>query len=221
VAEKVGYKLSTIYDWMNPNSPRHKAHFPRPSKNGRSNRWFESDIDDFCILEFGGGNNPPSVENGRLANDRGEASPISVIPKRDVNETQDKSAFPSGESRRIPVDIPEKRVPVKQDVEVLRSPAADPSEEQIVCVALDQPQILTAHPLAAPGLIAATENEKLATLEDDVVVSPVDVAANPSLPTILLSTAKATVTVAQTDASGDKRTFVVVARKKHTFMKRD
>lgn len=68
VAEKVGYKESTIYDWMNPTSPRHKSHFPLPRKNGRSNRWFESEIDDFCVLEFGDIRNRPANNRSQISN---------------------------------------------------------------------------------------------------------------------------------------------------------
>ena len=39
VAEKVGYKESTIYDWMKSTSPRHKPHFPLP-RNQRTQARF-------------------------------------------------------------------------------------------------------------------------------------------------------------------------------------
>lgn len=78
VTEKVGYKESTIYDWMNPTSPRHKPHFPLPRKNGRSNRWFESEIDDFCINEFGESSNHPTTQRGRVG-ERENAALISPV----------------------------------------------------------------------------------------------------------------------------------------------
>ncbi len=49
VVERLGISRSTIYDWMNPRSPRHDPTFPLPIKlSGSSNRgavgWLESDI---------------------------------------------------------------------------------------------------------------------------------------------------------------------------------
>ena len=49
--EQIGVGVSTIYDWMNPLSPRYDSTFPKPIKLGKSAvgwlagdvlRWFES-----------------------------------------------------------------------------------------------------------------------------------------------------------------------------------
>jgi prophage regulatory protein len=90
VAEKVGYKESTLYDWMNPRSSRHKPHFPLPRKNGRSNRWFESEIDDFCILEFGESNNHPASRRQPLS----EGNAATRVPLAHVGEIRDDSDAP-------------------------------------------------------------------------------------------------------------------------------
>ncbi|EKQ6357292.1 AlpA family phage regulatory protein [Pseudomonas aeruginosa] len=49
VVERLGISRSTIYDWMNPKSPRYDSTFPLPIKlSGSSSRgavgWLESDI---------------------------------------------------------------------------------------------------------------------------------------------------------------------------------
>ena len=50
VLERVGVSRSTVYDWMNPNSPRHDPSFPHPIKlssgSGRCGAvgWIESDL---------------------------------------------------------------------------------------------------------------------------------------------------------------------------------
>lgn len=90
VAEKVGYKESTLYDWMNPTSSRHKPHFPLPRKNGRSNRWFESEIDDFCILEFGESSNHPASRRQPLGQGNA-ATRVALVP---VGEMRDDSDAP-------------------------------------------------------------------------------------------------------------------------------
>lgn len=48
VVEYVGAKKSTLYDWMNPESPRHDSTFPKPIKIGASAvAWLSSEIDDW------------------------------------------------------------------------------------------------------------------------------------------------------------------------------
>ncbi|PZW40205.1 AlpA family transcriptional regulator [Pseudomonas sp. URMO17WK12:I2] len=48
VVERLGISRSTIYDWMNPKSPRHDPTFPLPIKLSVSSRgavgWLESEI---------------------------------------------------------------------------------------------------------------------------------------------------------------------------------
>ncbi|MFM4902726.1 helix-turn-helix transcriptional regulator [Aeromonas hydrophila] len=41
---------STIYDWLNPKSPRYDETFPKPFKIGQSSiGWFEHDVDSWLI----------------------------------------------------------------------------------------------------------------------------------------------------------------------------
>lgn len=51
VASKTGVAKSTIYDWMNPNSPRYDATFPKQRRLGlQSVGWLESEIDEWIML---------------------------------------------------------------------------------------------------------------------------------------------------------------------------
>ena len=48
---KIGMARSTIYDWLDPKSPRHDNTFPKPFKIGKSSiGWFEHDVDSWLIL---------------------------------------------------------------------------------------------------------------------------------------------------------------------------
>jgi prophage regulatory protein len=50
VQERIGLSRSTIYDRMNPNSPRFDSTFPRPVKLGASAiGWFESGITEWLM----------------------------------------------------------------------------------------------------------------------------------------------------------------------------
>lgn len=50
VQERIGLSRSTIYDRMNPNSPRFDSTFPRPVKLGASAiGWFESAIKEWLM----------------------------------------------------------------------------------------------------------------------------------------------------------------------------
>ncbi|WP_238337533.1 AlpA family phage regulatory protein [Arsenophonus endosymbiont of Aphis craccivora] len=43
---KTGIARSTIYDWLNPKSPRYDSSFPKPRKLGKQSvGWLESEID--------------------------------------------------------------------------------------------------------------------------------------------------------------------------------
>ncbi|UJD90638.1 AlpA family phage regulatory protein [Rahnella aquatilis] len=43
---KTGIARSTIYDWLNPKSPRYDYSFPKPRKLGKQSvGWLESEID--------------------------------------------------------------------------------------------------------------------------------------------------------------------------------
>lgn len=48
VVKKIGIKRSTIYDWLNPRSPRYDETFPKQRRLGRQSvGWLESDLDDW------------------------------------------------------------------------------------------------------------------------------------------------------------------------------
>ncbi|EPH0544567.1 helix-turn-helix transcriptional regulator [Serratia marcescens] len=50
VALKTGLSRSTIYDWINPKSPRHDPTFPRPRSLGsQSVGWLEVELDDWIL----------------------------------------------------------------------------------------------------------------------------------------------------------------------------
>jgi prophage regulatory protein len=52
VINRVGLSRSTIYDYLNPKSPRHVIHFPRPFKIGNSAiGWFEHEIEAWQMLQ--------------------------------------------------------------------------------------------------------------------------------------------------------------------------
>jgi prophage regulatory protein len=51
VQNMIGIARSTIYDWMDVNSPRYDPSFPKPLKLGKSSiGWFESKLIEW--LEF-------------------------------------------------------------------------------------------------------------------------------------------------------------------------
>ena len=51
LTNKIGLARSTIYDWLNPKSPRYDETFPKPFKIGKSSiGWFEHDVDSWLIL---------------------------------------------------------------------------------------------------------------------------------------------------------------------------
>ncbi|BCT20247.1 AlpA family phage regulatory protein [Enterobacter ludwigii] len=46
LVKKIGISRSTIYDWLNPKSPRYDATFPKQRRLGmQSVGWMESEID--------------------------------------------------------------------------------------------------------------------------------------------------------------------------------
>ncbi|EPL6453477.1 helix-turn-helix transcriptional regulator [Providencia rettgeri] len=48
VMKRTGVARSTIYDWMNPKSPRYDATFPRQKRLGpQSVGWIESEINEW------------------------------------------------------------------------------------------------------------------------------------------------------------------------------
>lgn len=49
----VAIKRSTLYDWLNRNSPRYDPTFPRPIKIGAAAvAWLESEIDDWIAAKI-------------------------------------------------------------------------------------------------------------------------------------------------------------------------
>ncbi|MBZ7216169.1 AlpA family phage regulatory protein [Klebsiella grimontii] len=50
VVNKLGIARSTIYDWINPKSPRYNATFPKQRRLGmQSVGWLESELDAWLL----------------------------------------------------------------------------------------------------------------------------------------------------------------------------
>ncbi|HHD2844824.1 helix-turn-helix transcriptional regulator [Klebsiella quasipneumoniae subsp. similipneumoniae] len=50
VVNKLGVARSTIYDWINPKSPRYDATFPKQRRLGmQSVGWLESELDEWLL----------------------------------------------------------------------------------------------------------------------------------------------------------------------------
>lgn len=50
VVRKLGIARATIYDWLNPKSPRYDATFPKQRRLGmQSVGWLESEIDEWVL----------------------------------------------------------------------------------------------------------------------------------------------------------------------------
>lgn len=50
VVDKLGIARSTIYDWLNPKSPRYDATFPKQRRLGmQSVGWLESELDEWLL----------------------------------------------------------------------------------------------------------------------------------------------------------------------------
>lgn len=48
--QKIGVSRSTIYDWLNPKSPRYDANFPKQLRLGKQTvGWLESEIDEWLL----------------------------------------------------------------------------------------------------------------------------------------------------------------------------
>ena len=53
VATKLAISKSTIYDWINPKSPRYDPSFPKPIKlGGNSIGWFSTMIDEWLTNKY-------------------------------------------------------------------------------------------------------------------------------------------------------------------------
>ncbi|MEB1111650.1 AlpA family phage regulatory protein [Citrobacter portucalensis] len=50
ICQKIGIGRSTIYDWINPKSPRYDASFPKRLRLGKQSvGWLESEIDNWIL----------------------------------------------------------------------------------------------------------------------------------------------------------------------------
>ncbi|MCW9689103.1 helix-turn-helix transcriptional regulator [Proteus terrae] len=50
VIERIGIGRSTIYDWINPTSPRYDPTFPKQKKLGKQSvGWIESEINNWLL----------------------------------------------------------------------------------------------------------------------------------------------------------------------------
>lgn len=50
VVQKLGIARSTIYDWLNPESPRHDATFPKQRQLGQQSvGWIEAELDEWLL----------------------------------------------------------------------------------------------------------------------------------------------------------------------------
>lgn len=50
VTAKLGIARSTIYDWLNPESPRHDATFPKQRQLGQQSvGWMEAELDEWVL----------------------------------------------------------------------------------------------------------------------------------------------------------------------------
>jgi len=62
VVNKLGIARSTIYDWINPKSPRYDATFPKQRRLGQQSvGWLESELDAW-LLERGPASASASIE---------------------------------------------------------------------------------------------------------------------------------------------------------------
>lgn len=53
LSEKLGIGCSTIYDWLNPGSPRYDPTFPKSVKLGLSSKgWLSNMVDDWLIHRY-------------------------------------------------------------------------------------------------------------------------------------------------------------------------
>ncbi|HEM8302866.1 helix-turn-helix transcriptional regulator [Providencia stuartii] len=50
VLQQIGVARSTLYDWMNPHSPRYDPTFPKQKRLGRQSvGWIESEINNWLL----------------------------------------------------------------------------------------------------------------------------------------------------------------------------
>lgn len=213
VEEKVGYKKSTIFEWMKEGSPRYKSHFPLPRKNGKSNRWFESEIDDFCLLEFGGSNNHPSVGSAHAVNNRREVAGISAAHPGDASKTMGKSRVPSSRSKPETANLPGNHASAEQDAEPPSDEVADLRVVKIARATLDAPQTVDKQPLVATDLFLAALDAKPNLSEDGMSTTLLDETATSSFPVTPVPSENATATHKEIDEPARTRVIQVQVKK--------
>ncbi|MDM3562515.1 AlpA family phage regulatory protein [Proteus vulgaris] len=50
VLQRIGIARSTLYDWINPESPRYDPNFPKQRKLGRQSvGWIESELNEWLL----------------------------------------------------------------------------------------------------------------------------------------------------------------------------
>ncbi|EJD6540695.1 AlpA family phage regulatory protein [Providencia rettgeri] len=50
VIQRIGVARSTLYDWINPKSPRYDPTFPKQKRLGRQSvGWIESEVNDWLL----------------------------------------------------------------------------------------------------------------------------------------------------------------------------
>ncbi|MTC34393.1 AlpA family phage regulatory protein [Providencia alcalifaciens] len=50
VLQRIGIARSTLYDWINPKSPRYDPTFPKQKRLGRQSvGWIESEVNDWLL----------------------------------------------------------------------------------------------------------------------------------------------------------------------------
>lgn len=53
LAEKLSIGKSTIYDWLNPKSPRYDPNFPKPIRLGASSiGWLSNLVDEWLLNQY-------------------------------------------------------------------------------------------------------------------------------------------------------------------------
>lgn len=207
VAEKIGYKKSTIYDWMNENSPRHKPHFPLPRKNGRSNRWFESEINNFCILEFGS-TDKAAVESGCPVHS--EASNIPSARQGKAIKAIGKTALPSGKPEIIPGNLQECPASVERNAEPPQSQIVQLDNEELAGAVLGEQQTISTQPLAATDLTVPAENANTPVDETSQTPDGAPVISSSQKPP--MEPRKEISTISGHDANGKEITIQVETR---------
>lgn len=113
VLERVGYQKSTVFKWMNPDSPDYDPSFPVPVKSrSGSNRWVDSEIQTW--LESRVSANRPAVERARQV-DRSDDTQIANTHRNlgivaiEVQAAEKKRRLPS----RAPIK-PDAALPINQ-----------------------------------------------------------------------------------------------------------